>query len=129
MKKLLAALLMAVMLLTLCACSCSDDYEIVAGERKEIQTTVIIENHAEKLWGSWYFTDNGDHFLEFFEDGTAKCLMIPEIEYTYSYDGKTLTLTTPDFTRTYECTITEDGYLTYVWDNEGVSTTEICEKR
>lgn len=131
MKKL-TLLIAALLVFTLFSACGSDDYEVVAGNKAEIQTSQIITetvDHSSELLGSWYFVGEDAHFMEFFDDGTAQCMHIPEIIYTYTYDGETLTLTTPDFTRTYPCKITEEGYLTYTWDDAGTPTTETCEKR
>lgn len=130
MKKL-TLILACVLMLTLFA-ACGDEYEVVAGNKEELQTTQILDenvDHSKKLLGSWYFVGEDAHFMEFFDDGTAVCMYIPDVIYNYTYDGETLTLSTPDFTRTYPCTITEEGYLSYTWDDAGTPTTELCEKR
>lgn len=108
MKKLVSVVIALVMLVCLTAC------------KDEPKSPIV---------GSWYFVGEEYHFMEFYEDGTAKCQMIPEIEYTYTFDGEHLTLTTADFTMTYDCTIDEDGYLTYTWFDNGTPVTEKCEKR
>ena len=130
MKKITAVLLVLLML-TLCTACGDDDYKVIAGNKEEIQTTQIIEETkaADKILGSWYYVGEDAHFMEFFEDGTAICEYIPDVTYTYTYNGTTLTLTTPTFTRSYDCTITEEGYLQYTWDDAGTPTTETCEKR
>lgn len=108
MKKLVSVLLILLMLMVFVACKKGDTPEII---------------------GSWYFVGEDYPFMEFHEDGTAMCQMVPEVEYTYSFDGEHLTLTTADFTLTYDCTIDENGYLTYTWFDNGTPVTETCEKR
>ena len=125
MKRIISIILVLLALLGLAACS-GEEYEVIAGQKQGIKTG---QTPAEMILGSWYFVGEEDHFMEFYEDGTAMCKFVPEIEYRYTFNGSVLTLTTPDFTRTYDCTISEDGYLTYTWDDKGTPVTEICEKR
>lgn len=113
MKKALAVVLSVIMLLTLFS-GCGDDK--LTGPQKEIL-------------GSWYFVGEDAHFMEFYKDGTARCLMIPEVTYTYSFDGSTLVLSTPAFTREYDSFIDDEGYLHYTWFDKGTPVNEICEKR
>lgn len=127
MKKLIAVILAALVLVTVFA-ACGKDGEVVAGQKNGesvIGTTVT----DDRIIGSWYFVGEEDHFMEFHDDGTAKNYMVPDVTYTYTFNGHILTLTKPNFSRTYECYIDDDGFLHYTWFDKGTPVKETCEKR